>query len=92
MASEERSDSDVDSAANLAESPADGAQQEGEAVALTGQEIEMYLREVGADLDAQGLRGEILIVGGAFMAPVLHARKTHEGRRRGHRERSETAA
>lgn len=45
-------------------------------MALTRRQIETFLREVGAELDAQGLRGEILIVGGAFMALVLRARNT----------------
>jgi predicted nucleotidyltransferase len=45
-------------------------------MALTRQDIEKYLREVGAELEGRGLRGEILIVGGAFMALVLRARNT----------------
>lgn len=76
MIREEQIDSDIDRAAGRSESPADGARKEGEAMALTRQQIEIYLREVGADLDGQSLRGEILIVGGAFMALVLRARKT----------------
>lgn len=45
-------------------------------MALTRQQIETYLREVGAELEGRSLRGEILIVGGAFMALVLRARTT----------------
>lgn len=37
-------------------------------------QIEQYLREVGAELAAQGLTGEILITGGAYMALVLQSR------------------
>lgn len=43
-------------------------------VKLSRDEIESYLREVGAELDAQGLIGEILITGGAFMTLVLRSR------------------
>ena len=45
-------------------------------MALTKERIERYLREVGAELERRGLVGELLIVGGAFMALVLHARRT----------------
>jgi predicted nucleotidyltransferase len=38
-------------------------------------EIELYLREVGAELGQQGTTGEIVIVGGAFMTLVLRARE-----------------
>ena len=41
---------------------------------LTRDQIETYLREVGAHLDAQSLIGEILITGGAFMTLVLKSR------------------
>src|SRR5207244_8558828 len=37
-------------------------------------EIEGYLREVGRHLHAEGLTGEILIVGGAYMTLVLRKR------------------
>lgn len=43
-------------------------------VSLTRDAIESYLREVGAELDAKGLIGEILITGGAFMTLVLRSR------------------
>jgi len=55
---------------------AEANEQEGETVALTKDQIEKYLREVGAELEKRGLVGELLIVGGAFMALVLRARKT----------------
>lgn len=45
-------------------------------MALSRDQIEQYLREVGAELQQQGLVGELLIVGGAFMALVLRARRT----------------
>ena len=38
-------------------------------------EIEESLREVGAELAARGLRGDIVIVGGAWMTLVLRARE-----------------
>jgi predicted nucleotidyltransferase len=41
---------------------------------LERDQIEQYLREVGAELDAQGLTGEILITGGAYMTLVLKSR------------------
>jgi predicted nucleotidyltransferase len=41
---------------------------------LTRDQIETYLQEVGAHLDARGLIGEILITGGAFMTLVLKSR------------------
>lgn len=41
---------------------------------LSREQIESYLREVGAELDAEGLIGEILITGGAFMTLVLRSR------------------
>ena len=69
-------DEGVDNATRAAESPVEVTEQAGETVALTRQQIEKYLREVGEELHAQGLRGEILIVGGAFMALVLRARNT----------------
>lgn len=37
-------------------------------------EIERYLRELGRHLEAEGLTGEILIFGGAFMTLVLRQR------------------
>ena len=37
--------------------------------------MERYLREVGAELVAQGLTADIVIVGGAFMTLVLRARE-----------------
>jgi hypothetical protein len=37
-------------------------------------EIQQYLREVGRYLQAEGLTGEILIVGGAYMTLVLRKR------------------
>lgn len=43
-------------------------------MALTREQIERYLREVGEELDARGLKGEILITGGAYMTLVLRAR------------------
>jgi hypothetical protein len=67
---------DVDSTVGATESPTEAIEQEGEAVPLTRPEIETYLREVGAELKVRGLVGEILIVGGAFMALVLRARTT----------------
>jgi predicted nucleotidyltransferase len=51
-------------------------QDGGDDVALTREQIEQYLREVGAELEKRGLVGELLIVGGAFMALVLRARKS----------------
>jgi len=66
----------VDGTTGAEESPAEAIDHEGEAVALTGQQIETYLREVGAELEGRGHLGEILIVGGAFMALVLWARTT----------------
>jgi predicted nucleotidyltransferase len=45
-------------------------------MALTRRQILIYLREVGKELSDKGLQGEILIVGGAFMALVLRARTT----------------
>lgn len=40
------------------------------------EEIEHYLRQVGLYLQAEGLTGEILIVGGAYMTLVLWKRET----------------
>jgi hypothetical protein len=37
-------------------------------------EIEVYLREVGAYLHEQGLTGEILLLGGAYMTLVPQQR------------------
>jgi predicted nucleotidyltransferase len=45
-------------------------------VALTREQIEQYLREVGAELHSVGLTGEILLTGGAFMTLVLRARNS----------------
>jgi predicted nucleotidyltransferase len=54
-----------------------GAQGEGAVSSkLTRDQIETYLKEVGAHLDALGLIGEILITGGAFMTLVLKSRPT----------------
>lgn len=72
-------DARIDGETARAESPDQAADGEGGAVALTRQQIEAYLREVGADLDAQGLCGEILIVGGAYMTLVFRARKSTRG-------------
>ncbi|MBX6773534.1 MAG: hypothetical protein IRY83_17585, partial [Chloroflexi bacterium] len=41
---------------------------------LSRAEIERYLRRVGSYLDEQGLIGEILLVGGAYMTLVLRQR------------------
>ena len=38
-------------------------------------EIERYLREVGLLLDGEGLTGEILVLGGAYMTLVLQQRE-----------------
>lgn len=40
------------------------------------EQIERYLSEVGAYLDARGLTGEILLLGGAYMTLVLRQRET----------------
>lgn len=56
---------------------ADGASTtppEESAVGMDRDQIEQYLREVGAELAGQGLTGEILITGGAFMTLVLRSR------------------
>jgi len=42
---------------------------------MDGTEIEDALRDVGAELAARGLRGDIVIVGGAWMTLVLRARE-----------------
>ena len=42
---------------------------------MHASEIEERLREVGSELVAQGLIGEIVIVGGAFMTLVLRSRE-----------------
>jgi len=36
--------------------------------------MERYLREVGAELASQGVKADIVIVGGAFMTLVLRTR------------------
>lgn len=41
---------------------------------ITRDQMEIYLREVGGEIDARGMLGEILIVGGAYMTLVLSAR------------------
>lgn len=76
MSDETRGDDDIDTPDSAMDSPVTTTAREDETLALTTQQIELYLREVGADLEKRGLRGEILIVGGAFMALVLRARTT----------------
>ena len=76
MTDDARGDDDLDTMGSTADSPTAKVAREGEAVALTTKQIETYLREVGETLKKQGLQGEILIVGGAFMALVLRARTT----------------
>lgn len=42
---------------------------------MEAREIERYLREVGSELAAKGLLGEIVVVGGAYMTLVLRSRE-----------------
>ena len=42
--------------------------------AMSGEQMRQYLAEVGADLAARGLTGEIVLAGGAVMVMALNAR------------------
>ncbi len=42
---------------------------------MQGDDIERYLRAVGVELTTQGLIGEIVLAGGAFMTLVLRSRE-----------------
>lgn len=42
---------------------------------LGRDELELLLAEVGADLDAQGIRGELFLVGGAALALAYNVRR-----------------
>jgi hypothetical protein len=44
--------------------------------AFSASEIESLLRELGADMDARGLRAELFLVGGAAMALAYNTRRS----------------
>lgn len=46
---------------------------------MSRDDIERHLREVGDHLEAEGLTGEILILGGAYMTLVLRQRDATKG-------------
>ncbi|MFI5273867.1 MAG: hypothetical protein ACHQ4H_12610 [Ktedonobacterales bacterium] len=43
---------------------------------MNREEIAKYLRLVGAELQAHGVTGEIIVAGGAFMLLVIQNRET----------------
>ncbi|MEX1173129.1 MAG: hypothetical protein WEG56_11020 [Chloroflexota bacterium] len=73
---DQRANDDIDTDFDAAKPADEEAGVGGTSVALTRDQIERYLREVGAALEKRGLLGELLIVGGAFMALVLQARRS----------------